>query len=111
MAAKGIHLASDLTFDSIAQARIYFRNILNSATLDQHVSPGEFQSLSRLYGTYCVNTNWPTKSPPIAFYPTLEQGRGFTTKCFGVEFKDGTKGRFSLDKALSSVANAGGKNK
>lgn len=103
--AKKIELAPDLKFSSIVGARTYFRNILNSTLLNQHVSDGEFESLRLLYQEYCAKTNWPMNSPPSAFFPRLEQGEGFTTKCFGVEFEDGTRGVFSLDKALSAAAN------
>jgi len=102
---KKVELADDLKFDSIAQARIYFRNILNSTDLNQPVSAGEFESLRRLYEAYCIKTGWPINSSPKSFFPKHEQGTGYTTKCFGIEFEDGTNGRFSLDKALSAVAN------
>lgn len=102
---KKIELAADLNFVSISQARTYFRNILNSTELNQRVSDGEFRSLNLLYKAYCAKTKWQIKTPPNAFFPRYEQGKGFTTKCFGIEFEDGTSGRFSLDKALSMVAN------
>jgi hypothetical protein len=41
---------------------------------------------------------------PVAFAPKLEQKPGYTTKCFGIEFANGDKGQFSLDKALSAAA-------
>jgi len=66
---------------------------------------GEFESLRLLYQGYCAKTNWPINSPPKAFFPTHERREGVTTKCFGVEFADGTNGTFSLGKALSAVAN------
>lgn len=103
--AKKIELAPDLQFSSIDQARTYFRNILNSTELNQRVSDGEFRSLDLLYRAYCSKTNWPVTSAPKAFFPRHEQGKGFTTKCFGIEFEDGTSGRFSFDKALSAAAN------
>jgi len=102
---KKIELAPDLKFSSIIQARTYFRNILNSTELNQCVSDGEFESLRLLYEAYCTKTNWPITSPLKAFFPRYEQGEGFTTKCFGIEFENGTNGKFSLDKALSAVAN------
>jgi hypothetical protein len=33
-----------------------------------------------------------------------ERQKEYSTKCFGVEFEDGRRDRFSLDKALSAVA-------
>ncbi len=103
--AKGIELAPDLKFSSIIQARTYFRNILNSTELNQRVSASEFESLRLLHEAYCAKTNWPITSPLKGFFPRHEQGEGFTTKCFGIDFEDGTNGKFSLDKALSAVAN------
>lgn len=103
--AKKIELAPDLNFTSIDQGRTYFRNILNSTEINQRVSDREFKSLNLLYRAYCAKTNWQINSSPKAFFPRHEQGKGFTTKCFGIEFEDGTSGRFSLDKALSTVAN------
>lgn len=102
--AKKIDLAPDLKFDSIAQARIYFNNIKNSNALNESVSDGEFRSLRLLYEGYCAKTNWPLNSSPKSFFPAYEQQNGFTTKCFGVEFEDGTKTNFSLEKALTAVA-------
>ena len=101
---KKIELADDLKFESISQARIYFRNILNSTDLNHHVSEGECLSLRRLYEAYCDKTAWPIESPPKSFFPKHEKGNGFTTKCFGIEFEDGTHGIFSIDKALTAVA-------
>jgi hypothetical protein len=105
MMAKRIELAPDLKFRSIVHGKTYFENILNSTGLNQRVSDGEFESLRLLYQGYCAKTDWPINSPPKAFFPTHERREGITTKCFGVEFADGTNGTFSLGKALSAVAN------
>lgn len=104
MASKQVYLGSDLKFDSITTARLYFRNVLNSTTVNEYVSKDECRNLTRLYEAYCAGTDWPITSPPVAFYPVDEKGPGYTTKCFGVEFADGTKQRFSLDKALTVAA-------
>jgi hypothetical protein len=106
MMVKRIELAPDLKFDSITQARTYFDNIKNSTPLNERVSEGEFKSLRLLYERYCATTSWSINSPPAAFFPTYEKRNGATTKCFGVEFEDGTKVSFSLDKALTAVADA-----
>jgi len=103
--AKKIDLGPGLSFESIAKAKDYFDRILKGTPIDQRVTDTEFKSLKTLYEAYCTKTNWPLHSPPKSFFPTHERQKGFTTKCFGVEFEDGKSGRFSLDKALSAVAN------
>jgi hypothetical protein len=104
MTSKQVYLAPDLKFDSITSARLYFRNVLNSTNLNEYVSKDECRNLTRLYEVYCRGTDWPISSPPVAFYPMDEKGPGYTTKCFGVEFADGTRQRFSLDRALTIAA-------
>lgn len=101
MVAKSIDLGPGLKFPSIKEARAYFKPILDATAVGQHVPPRHFNQVKMLYETYCTNTNWPLPSPPTAFGAMLEQ---FDTKCFSVEFSDGSKNRFSLDKALSAVA-------
>lgn len=79
--------------------------ILKDAALGKHFAGQEFQDIKALYDEYCRKTNWIIKSPVKAFFPKNETGKGFTTKCFGIQFEDGATDRFSLDKALSAVAN------
>ena len=105
MAAKKIDLPPPLDFPSITEGEKHFGKILDDTPIDQHVTSREFDELKILYEAYCAKTNWSLPSPPKAFFPTYERQKGFTTKCFGVEFQDGKKDRFSLKKALSAVAN------
>jgi hypothetical protein len=77
---------------------------LNATQLGQHIIGQDFQDIYALYTAYCRATNWQVPSPPAAFFPKNESGVGYTTRCFGIEFQDGTIGRFSLDKALSAAA-------
>lgn len=105
MVAKKIDLGTGLKFASIAEAKVHFDKILKGTPLDQRVTNAEFKALKLLYEAYCSKTNWPMPSPPKAFFPTYERQKGYTTMCFGIEFEDGNKGRFSLDKALTAVAN------
>jgi hypothetical protein len=42
--------------------------------------------------------------PAATFQPVHERGPGFTTRCFGVTYEDGSTGRFSIHKALSAIA-------
>jgi hypothetical protein len=101
MVAKAIDLGAGLKFSSIKAGRDHFKKILDATAVGQHIPSQHFDEVKILYETYCANTNWPLPSPPVAFGAMLEQ---FNTKCFSVEFADGSKNRFSLDKALSTVA-------
>jgi hypothetical protein len=102
---KQIDLGPGLKFRSITEAKTLFEEILKNTPIQQRVAAEEFENLKRLYEMYCAKTDWPLSSSPKAFFPTYEKQRGYTTKCFGVEFEDGNTGRFSLDKALRTVAN------
>jgi hypothetical protein len=101
---KSIDLGNGLKFASITTGKMHFDSILKDTALGAHVAPLEFTQINDLYEAYCRKTDWPINSPPAAFFPMHERGKGYTTRCFGVAFKDGSTGRFSLDKALSAVA-------
>jgi hypothetical protein len=101
MVSKSIDLGPGLKFASIKEGKNYFKPILDATAVGQHIPQQHFDAVRVLYETYCANTDWKLSSPPVAFGAMLEQ---FNTKCFSVEFADGSKGRFSLDKALSKVA-------
>jgi hypothetical protein len=101
MVSKAIDLGPGLKFASIKEGREYFKPILDATTVGQHIPQQHFDAVKILYETYCTNTKWPLPSPSVAFGAMLEQ---FNTKCFSVKFADGSKNRFSLDKALSKVA-------
>jgi hypothetical protein len=105
MASKDIDLGDGLRFESIGAGKKHFEKSLKGAEIDKHFVGQEFQDIEALYSAYCKATNWAVSSPPIAFFPKNESGKGYTTRCFGVEFKDGSTNRFSLDKALSAIAN------
>src|SRR2546423_1914733 len=105
MVAKKVDLGPGLQFPSIAEAKNYFGKILKDTPINQHVTKQEFDALKPLYEKYCSKTSWPVPFPPRAFFPTHQQQKGYTTKCFGIEFEDGSRDRFSLDKALTAVAN------
>lgn len=105
MAVKAIDIEGKWQFASITAAKMFYDPILKNTPISQRVTPDEFLSLKALYEAYCAKTNWPLPSPPKEFYPMLEKGRGFATRCFGLIFENGKTERFSLDKALSAVAN------
>ena len=105
MARKNIDLGVGLKFESITAGKLHFEPILKDAALGKHFAGQEFQDIKSLYDAYCRKTNWVVKSPVTAFFAKNETGKGFTTKCFGIQFEDGSTGRVSLDKALSAVAN------
>src|ERR1035438_1611254 len=68
-------------------------------------TPPESTGGGNVHYLFFVRNMFFSLPSPKAFFPRLEQREGFTTKCFGVEFENGTSGSFSLDKALSAVAN------
>jgi hypothetical protein len=105
MVSKKIDLGPNLQFESISEGRTFYGKILSDTPLNQPIANTEFDALKLLYEAYCAKTNWPIPSPPKAFFPRYEQQKGYTTKCFGIEFQNGKKDRFSLDKALAAVAN------
>lgn len=104
MASKSIDLGNGLKFASISAGKAHFEKVLKNTAINAHVTNQEFDELKILYEEYCRKTNWPLGSPPTAFFPMHERGPGYTTRCFGIKFHDGSTGRFSLDKALSAVA-------
>jgi hypothetical protein len=104
MVSKSIDLGNDLKFESIKAGKMYFGPILKDAALGVHFAGKEFRDIQALYGAYCMETKWVLKSPVTAFFPKNESGEGFTTKCFGIQFADGSTDRFSLDKALTAAA-------
>jgi len=105
MVSKNIDLGSGLEFESITAGKMHFEPTLKNATSGEHFAGQEFQDMKALYDAYCRKTNWTVKSPVAAFFAKNESGKGFTTRCFGIQFEDGSTDRFSLDKALSVVAN------
>jgi len=105
LAEKKIDFGTGVVFASIAEARDYYGQILRDTPIDQRVTNEEYKAVRLLYEAYCAKTNWPLPSSPKAFFTTHKRGVGYTTKCFGVEFEDGSKATFSLDKALAAVAN------
>jgi hypothetical protein len=104
MVAKAIDLGPGLQFPSIAEGRKPFAKILADTPVGPFVTAEEFKALKLLYEAYCTATSYAMPSPPKGFFTMHERGKGYSTKCFGVEFEDGRRGRFSLDKALSAVA-------
>jgi hypothetical protein len=104
MVSKKIALGKNFEFESITAGKAHFDKILKETELGTRVPAQAFRELKALYEEYCRKTNWPSNSPPVGFFPMYERGKGYTTRCFGVEFEDGSKDRFSLDKALSAVA-------
>ncbi len=104
MVSKNIDLGNGPKFESITAGKMYFEPILKDAALGKHFAGQESQNIKALYDAYCRKTNWIDKSPVAAFFAKNESEKGYTTRCFGIQFKDGTTYRFSLDKALSAAA-------
>ena len=102
--AKSVTLSTGRTFPSVTAAKEHFAAILTARELKQAFSGNEFADIQAVYIAYCAKTGWALPSMPASFYPVHDRGPGYTTRCFGVTFKDGTTGNFSMDKALRAVA-------
>jgi hypothetical protein len=102
--AKSVTLSTGRTFPTVTAAKEHFAEILNGQELKQAFSGDEFTDIQATYVAYCAKTDWPLPSAPASFYPVHDRGPGYTTRCFGVTFEDGTTGNFSMDKALRAIA-------
>lgn len=102
---KSVSLATGRAFPTIAAGREYFSNLLKGQELKAAFSGPDAADIRAAYEAYCAKTNWRLDSPPASFHPTQDRGPGYTTRCYGVIFEDGTVGKFSMDKALSAIAN------
>ena len=101
---KSVSLETGRIFPTITRAKQHFAPMLERYDIKQPFFGDDLADIAALYRNYCVRTNWQLPSPPTSFYPTHERHKGYTTRCFGVTYADGSIGRFSLDKALSAVA-------
>lgn len=102
--AKSVSLKTGRTFATVTAAKEHFARILDSRDLKQEFIGEDLADVRAAYEDYCDKTNWKLQSPPASFYPTHDRGPGYTTRCFGVTFEDGTTGNFSMDKALRAIA-------
>ncbi len=101
--AKSVTLRTGRTFTSVTAAKEYFSGILIGRELRQELDDDDLADVRAVYEDYCAKTGWKLQSPPASFYPTHDRGPGYTTRCFGVTFEDGTTGNFSMDKALRAI--------
>jgi hypothetical protein len=102
--AKSVSLRTGRAFATVTAAKEYFSRILNSRELKQECCGDDLADVRAVYEDYCAKTGWELQSSPTSFYPTHDRGLGYTTRCFGVTFDDGTTGNFSMDKALRAIA-------
>lgn len=102
---KSVKLSTGLEFKSISQASEHFRKLLKAQELETPFTGEDEVHIRGAFKAYCAKTDWPVPSPPASFYPTHDRGPGYTTRCYGVTFEDGSTGNFSMPKALSAIAN------
>ena len=102
--ARSVPLKTGRVFATVKAAKEHFALILNGQELMQAFSGYELADIRAIYEAYCAKTGWKLPSLPASFYPTHNRGPGYTTRCFGVTFEDGTTGNFSLEKALRAIA-------
>lgn len=89
---------------SISTGVAYFSNMLAEQELNKPFDGADEQHVRAAYEAYCAKTDWSTPSPAATFQPVHERGPGFTTRCFGITYEDGSTGRFSMQKALSAIS-------
>ena len=102
--ARSVSLKTGRVFATVAAAKEHFAFILNGQELKQAFAGDELADVRAIYEDYCAKTGWELLSPPASFYPTHKRGLGYTTRCYGVTFEDGTIVNFSLEKALRAIA-------
>lgn len=102
--AKSVAISNGREFPSVKAAKEYFAKILKGQELKEVFSGEDLVEIRAAYADYCLKTNWSLALPPACFYPIHDRGPGYTTRCFGVTFEDGTTGNFSMNKALSAIA-------
>lgn len=102
--ARSVTLSTGRAFPTVTAAKEHFAQVLNGQELKKAFSGEDLVDIRAVYTDYCEKTDWPLPSAPASFYPTHDRGPGYTTLCFGVTFEDGTTGKFSMDKALRTIA-------
>lgn len=102
--AKSLTLDTGRVFKTITAAKEHFAHILDGGEFRKTFSDEDLADIRAVYVAYCAETGWELLSDPVSFYPTNGRGPGYTTRCFGVTFDDGTTGNFSMDRALRAIA-------
>lgn len=102
--AKSVSIETGRRFATITAAKQHLAPMLERNDLKQPFSGDDLADITAPYRDYCARTNWPLPAARASFFPIYERDQGYTTRCFGVAFADGSAGRFSLDKALRTVA-------
>jgi len=103
--AKSVSLKTGRTFKTVSAAKDHFARLLDDQPLKEEFTDDDLIDIRAAYEAYCSSTNWILKSPPTSFYPAHDRGPGYTTRCYGVTFADGTVATFSMEKALRAIAN------
>lgn len=101
---KTVTLATGLRFASISAGVDHFSAMLEAQELRKPFEGDDAHHIRAAYEAYCAKTEWTTPSHAATFQPVQERGPGFTTRCFGISYEDGSTGRFSMQKALSAIA-------
>lgn len=102
---KSVSLATGRSFPTIEAALNHFSGVLKEQHDKAPFTGADESDIGAAYLAYCAKTKWTLESSPASYYPTHGRGVGFTTRCFGVTFTDGTSTIFSMEKALRAIAN------
>ncbi len=102
--AKSVLLTTGRAFETVTAARDYFSTLLHGRLLKEPFTGDDLADIRAAYEEYCAKTDWKLPGTPASFYPAHGRGPGYTTRCFGVTFANGEAAIFSMDKALSAIA-------
>lgn len=98
-----------IAYNSKAETRKLFQRILNDAKLREDLTTNA-QDVWNLYVGYCAATEWdhgPTFDELDGIYVDYAKGPGYSTRCFWLRSKDGTKTSFSYRRAIDEIHDAG----
>ena len=101
---KFVKLSTGLEFKSVMAGVEHFLKLLAAQDLKVAFTGVDEVHIRAAYNEYCVKTDWQTPSPIATFEPVHDRGPGYTTRCFGVTYVDGSTAKFSMKKALSVIA-------
>ena len=111
MPKKPVLLNSDLKFESVGEAKQFYKDILNSTPANTEVDERYLEAVIALYVAYCKSSpGYDVDSLPTKIFcrpDATDRGfyRSVPTTCFYVRFENGEETDFSYIKAVQAVAN------
>lgn len=101
--AKPVDLANGTSFKTQAEAKEYFKSILNSSSLDKTFTPHdeEFSNILALYKRH-PEFHWKSKEESQIKAFAIKNSGQFHTRCFHAVHHDGSIADWSYKTAISS---------